>query len=147
MFEDLTAKLETTLKRIRGQGKLTEKNIADSLKEIRRTLLEAEGMECHEAEDGLEALAAARELHPDVMILDVMLPGLDGYKICRMLKFDEQYSDISIIMVTSRTSPTDKETGYYTGADLYITKPFEHVHLVDAVEQLMGSRSTSKQTP
>ena len=103
-----------------------------------RALLEKEGMECHEAEDGFEALAAARELHPDVMVLDVMLPGLDGYKICRMLKFDEQYSDISIIMVTSCNSPTDKETGYYTGADVYITKPFDHKELVDAVRQLAG---------
>lgn len=107
-----------------------------------RALLEKEGMECHEAEDGFEALAAARELHPDVMVLDVVLPGLDGYKICRMLKFDEQYSDISIIMVTSRSAPTDKETGYYTGADVYITKPFDHKELVDAVRQVAGCGTT-----
>lgn len=103
-----------------------------------RTLLENEGMECHEAEDGLEALAAARELHPDVMILDVMLPGLDGYKICRMLKYDEQYSDISIIMVSSRSTPTDKETGYYTGADIYLTKPFDQEELIEAVMRVAG---------
>jgi len=104
-----------------------------------RALLEKEGLECHEAEDGLEALSAARELHPDLMILDVMLPGLDGYKICRMLKYDEKYSDISIIMVTSRSAPTDKETGYYTGADVYLTKPFDQKELIEAVMQVAGS--------
>jgi len=106
-----------------------------------RALLEKEGMECHEAEDGLEALAAARELHPDVMILDVMLPGLDGYKICQMLKYDEEYSDISIIMVTSRSTPADKETGYYTGADIYLTKPFDHKDLIEAIMQVVGTTS------
>ena len=107
-----------------------------------RALLETEGMECHEAEDGLEALAAARRLHPDVMILDVMMPGLDGYKVCQMLKYDEEYSDIAIIMVTSMSTPVDKETGYYTGADIYLTKPFDHKELLSAVEQLMGSRTS-----
>jgi len=106
-----------------------------------RALLEKEGMECHEAEDGLEALAAARELHPDVMILDVMLPGLDGYKICQMLKYDEEYSDIFIIMVTSRSTPVDKETGYYTGADVYLTKPFGHEDLIEAIMQVVGTTS------
>jgi len=106
-----------------------------------RALLEKEGMECHEAEDGLEALAAARELHPDIMILDVMLPGLDGYKICQMLKYDEEYSDIAIIMVTSRSTPVDKETGYYTGADVYLTKPFDHKGLIEAVMQVVGTTS------
>ena len=106
-----------------------------------RALLEKEGMECHEAEDGLEALAAARELHPDIMILDVMLPGLDGYKICQMLKYDEEYSDIAIIMVTSRSTPVDKETGYYTGADVYLTKPFDHKELIEAVMQVVGTTS------
>ncbi len=104
-----------------------------------RALLEKEGMECHEAEDGLEALTMARQLHPDVMILDVMLPGLDGYKICRMLKYDEQYSDISIIMLTSCSAPADKETGYYTGADIYLTKPVDHEELIEAVMQVAGT--------
>jgi len=119
--------------------------IADDDKYVRRlvrSLLENEGMECHEAEDGFEALSAARELHPDLIILDVMMPGFDGYKICRMLKFDENLSDISIIMVTSRDQPTDKETGYYTGADLYITKPFDHEELLDIVKHLVGARIT-----
>lgn len=117
--------------------------IVDDDKHIRRlvkNLLENEGLECREAEDGFEALSIAREDHPDLIILDVMLPGLDGYKICRLLKFDDNFADISIIMLTSRTRPTDKETGYYTGADLYLTKPFRPPELVEAVRQLIGSK-------
>lgn len=115
--------------------------IADDDKYIRRLvrdLLEKEGMECHEAEDGLQALTKARELRPDVIVLDVMMPGLDGYKVCRLLKFDREYSDIPIIMVTSRDKPTDKETGYYTGANIYITKPFDQDELVSTVKQMLA---------
>jgi DNA-binding response OmpR family regulator len=118
--------------------------VVDDDKYIRRlvrTLLEAEGMECHEAEDGFEALSTARELHPDLIILDVMLPGLDGYKISRLLKFDEKFADIPIIMVTSRRNPADKEAGYYTGADLYITKPFDPEELVEAVRKVLSLRA------
>jgi DNA-binding response OmpR family regulator len=104
-----------------------------------RALLEGEGLECHEAGDGIEGLAAARELRPDLIILDVMLPGLDGFKICRMLKYDEQYSDIPIIMVSTRSGAADKETGYYTGADLYLSKPFDHRELIQAVMQFAGT--------
>jgi DNA-binding response OmpR family regulator len=105
-----------------------------------RTLLETEGMECYEADDGKQALEAARELRPDIIVLDVMLPSLNGYEICRTLKFDENFSDIPIVMLTSRSEPTDKETGYYTGADVYLTKPFEHKELVEAIKHLAGSR-------
>jgi two-component system alkaline phosphatase synthesis response regulator PhoP len=117
--------------------------IVDDDKHIRRivrNLIENEGLECIEAEDGFKALAVAKEQHPDLMILDVMLPGLDGYKICRLLKFDEDFADISVIMLTSKTRPTDKETGYYTGADLYLTKPFRPPELIEAVRQLLGSK-------
>ena len=120
--------------------------IVDDDRHIRRlvrNLLENEGLECQEAEDGFEALSIAREHHPDLIMLDVMLPGLDGYKICRLLKFDETFADISIIMLTSKARPTDKETGYYTGADLYITKPFRPPELVEAVRQVLGSKTAS----
>jgi two-component system alkaline phosphatase synthesis response regulator PhoP len=119
--------------------------IVDDDKHMRRlvrNLLENEELECQESDDGLEALSIAREQRPDLIILDVMLPGLDGYKICRLLKFDEAFADISVIMLTSKTKPTDKETGYYTGADLYLTKPFRPPELIEAVRQLLGSKAS-----
>jgi DNA-binding response OmpR family regulator len=121
--------------------------IVDDDKFVRRILREAfeqEGMACHEANNGLEALRLAREIHPDAIILDVMLPGLDGYKICRMLKYDESFADISIVMVTSRARQSDRDTGYHTGADEYIAKPFKPEEVVAAVKHLMGSKATAK---
>jgi DNA-binding response OmpR family regulator len=121
--------------------------IVDDDKFVRRILREAfeqEGMACHEANNGLEALRLAREIHPDAIILDVMLPGLDGYKICRMLKYDENFADISIVMVTSRARQSDRDTGYHTGADEYIAKPFKPEEVVAAVKHLMGSKATAK---
>lgn len=121
--------------------------IVDDDKFVRRILREAfeqEGMACHEANNGLEALRLAREIHPDAIILDVMLPGLDGYKICRMLKYDENFADISIVMVTSRARQSDRDTGYHTGADEYIAKPFKPEEVVAAVKHLMGSKATAE---
>jgi DNA-binding response OmpR family regulator len=106
------------------------------MRRLVRYLLEKDGLECFEAEDGIEALAEARRLEPQVMVLDVMLPGLDGYSVCKMLKYGEHMTGIRIIMLTSRTKPIDKETGYHTGADLYLTKPFEPDELVSAVKSM-----------
>lgn len=121
--------------------------IVDDDKFVRRILTDAfkeAGMNCHEANNGLEALRLARELHPDAIILDVMLPGLDGYKICRMLKYDENFADISIVMVTSRARQSDRDTGYHTGADQYITKPFQPEEVVAAVKQLTGAKAAAE---
>lgn len=121
--------------------------IVDDDRFIRRILKDAfmeESMTCHEANNGLEALRLAREIHPDAIILDVMLPGLDGYKICRMLKYDENFADISIVMVTSRARQSDRDTGYHTGADQYITKPFKPEEVVAAVKQLTEAKAAAE---
>jgi DNA-binding response OmpR family regulator len=121
--------------------------IVDDDKFVRRVLKEAfteEGMTCHEANNGLEALRLARGIHPDAVILDVMLPGLDGYKICRMLKYDENFADISVVMVTSRARQSDRDTGYHTGADQYITKPFKPEEVVAAVKQLTEAKAAAE---
>jgi two-component system alkaline phosphatase synthesis response regulator PhoP len=121
--------------------------IVDDDKFMRRLIrvnLDQEGFECFEAQDGIEALALARETHPRVILLDVMLPGMDGYKVCRMLKFDENFADVAVIMVTSRDKPGDAETGYETGADAYITKPFKAEDLLETIKRVVGSPSSSE---
>jgi CheY-like chemotaxis protein len=112
------------------------------MRRLIRNLVENEGLECQEAEDGLSALEMVRQERPDLVILDVMMPGMDGYQVCRMLKFDEGLTDVHVIMLTSRAKPTDKEAGYYTGADLYLTKPFRPPEFIEAVRQLLGSGVT-----
>jgi DNA-binding response OmpR family regulator len=76
-----------------------------------------------------------------LILLDVMLPGIDGYKVCRMLKFDENFADISVIMVTSRDKPGDTEMGYETGADAYVTKPFKPTDLLETIRGVVGAPS------
>ena len=98
-----------------------EPDIVETLK----FLIESEGFESIIAMDGEEALKKAKEENPDVMILDVMLPKINGYKVCRLLKFDNKYKHIPILMVTARSQEEDKVIGEETGADEYITKPFD----------------------
>jgi len=99
--------------------------------------LAAAGYDTLEAYDGQDALAKARKENPDLIILDLMLPKMDGYKVCRMLKFDEKYKKIPIIMLTARMQDSDKETGIEVGADAYMTKPFDSQLLLAKIEELL----------
>lgn len=102
--------------------------IADDEPDIVETikfLMESEGYRCLTAFDGEEALKMAREQSPDLMLLDVMMPKINGYKVSRLLKFDAKYKNIPILMLTARSQEEDKVIGRETGADEYITKPFD----------------------
>lgn len=99
--------------------------------------LEAENFEVLTAADGQEALDKTHRDKPDIIILDVMLPKIDGYKVCRMLKFDKKYKNIPIIVLTARVQETDKKVGYEVGADVYLTKPFEPKVLIEHINQLL----------
>ena len=87
--------------------------------------LEHEGYEVKVAYDGKEGLESVQREKPDLIILDVMMPKLDGFHLCRLLKYDEKFVDIPIIMLTARSQEQDKFTGSSVGADAYITKPFD----------------------
>ncbi|MBT8406070.1 MAG: response regulator [Deltaproteobacteria bacterium] len=100
--------------------------------------LEIEGYECIVAYDGFRALDRARKEQPDLIILDVMLPGLNGYKVCRLLKFDENYKRIPIIMLTAEAQQADRLMGEATGANYYMTKPFDADKLLAKVKELLG---------
>ena len=100
--------------------------------------LEAVGYNTIEAYDGQEALSKAQNENPDLIILDLMLPKMDGYKVCRMLKFDSRYKSIPIILFTARVQDSDKELGKEVGADAYLTKPFEPEVLLSKIEELLS---------
>jgi two-component system, OmpR family, alkaline phosphatase synthesis response regulator PhoP len=87
-----------------------------------RDELAFEGFEVHSASDGPGALEKAREIRPDVLLLDLMLPGMNGFEICRRLR--PERPDIWIIMLTVRNQEADRVTGFEVGADDYVTKPF-----------------------
>lgn len=107
------------------------------LVETVRFSLELEGYEVLVAFNGEEALNQARKESPDLILLDLMLPKLDGYKVCRLLKFDERYKHIPILMLTAKTQEKDKATGMETGADEYITKPFDMDELMKKVKNYL----------
>jgi DNA-binding response OmpR family regulator len=107
------------------------------LVEMVKFRLEASGYEATTAYDGQEGLDKAHKEKPDLIILDIMLPKLDGYKVCRLLKFDEKYKNIPIIMFTARAQESDKKTGEDVGADAYITKPFDSQVLLSKIEELL----------
>ena len=99
--------------------------------------LEAFGFEVLTASDGQEGLNKARRENPDLIILDVMLPKLYGYNVCRMLKFDSKYKHIPVILFTSRVQKEDQKIGLEVGADAYINKPFDPQVLLDKIEGLL----------
>ena len=100
--------------------------------------LKAAGFEVIAAYDGQQGLDKARAEKPDLIMLDIMLPKLDGYKVCRMLKFDEKYKSIPIIILTVKGEYEDKQLGFEVGADAYITKPFDHDVLMAKINELIN---------
>ena len=101
--------------------------------------LEASGFEALTAYDGLEALSKAKNDKPDLILLDIMLPKLNGYQICRELKSDDKYKHIPIIMLTAKAQESDKFWGLETGADEYVTKPFDSNQLVELIKRHLST--------
>lgn len=116
--------------------------------EVLQKRLEAAGYTVLAAFDGQEGLRIARAEKPDLIILDIMLPRMNGYKVCRLLKFDAKYRSIPIFMLTSRMKKTDEETGRATGADEYIVKPYNPRKLLSLIKSyLKKSASTAAGAP
>jgi DNA-binding response OmpR family regulator len=111
-----------------------EVNLTNTLK----MRFEASGFEVDVAYDGQEALQKVRDNRPDLILLDLMLPKVDGYKVCRMLKYDEKYKSIPIIILTARAQEKDRDLAVSMGADAYIVKPFESKDLIQKANELMG---------
>lgn len=120
-----------------------EKDIVEST----QFRLESEGFECLVAYDGEEALLKAKRENPDLILLDIMLPKMNGYKVCRLLKFDEKYKHIPIIMLTAKTQETDKLMGKETGADEYVSKPFVLDDLVKMIRNCLQERAPDTTIP
>ncbi len=112
-----------------------EKDMAYAIK----ILLEANQFEVITASDGQEALEKARHGNPDLIIMDVMLPKIDGFKVCRMLKFDAKYKKIPVLIFTARIHESDEKIGYEVGGDAYLAKPFEPKILMQKIHLLLES--------
>jgi DNA-binding response OmpR family regulator len=100
--------------------------------------LKAGGFEVIEATDGLSALDIAQAEQPDLILLDVMMPVLDGFEACRRLKENPETTDIPVVMLTAKTQLSEQKTGMDSGAAGYICKPFTPKDLVAQVQEFLG---------
>jgi DNA-binding response OmpR family regulator len=114
-----------------------------TLKLIQKAL-EAHGLEVATAANGAEALLAIQQRRPDLVILDVMMPVLDGFQTLRSLRENEATEHLPVIMLTARREDKDVTRGWATGADFYLTKPFDIKELVAVVDRLL---EVSGETP
>jgi two-component system alkaline phosphatase synthesis response regulator PhoP/two-component system response regulator VicR len=101
--------------------------------------LEAEGFDVSLAADGDEALAEIDRLLPDLIVLDVMMPGRDGFEVLRALKADDRTKGIPVVMLTAKAADSDIWEGWKSGADYYMTKPFDPGELTRFAHQVLGA--------
>ena len=103
--------------------------------------LGVEGYDVMTAFDGEQALAKVAQDKPDLIVLDIMMPKLDGYETCKRLKSDAATRDIPIILLSAKGRNVDQKVGFEVGADDYITKPFSPRKLVDRINSILGQTS------
>ena len=111
-----------------------EPNIVVSLE----FLMQREGYAVSIARDGAEALEAIRRERPDLVLLDVMMPGKSGYEVCQAVRADESLAGVKILMLTAKGRDTDVAQGQGVGADGYVTKPFSTRELAARVREMLG---------
>lgn len=107
------------------------------LVEMVKMRLEAHGYKVIAAYNGEDGLYWARKEKPDLILLDLMLPKMDGFQVCEILKKDKNYADIPICMFTARAQESEKRLGMELGADAYIIKPFEPSALIEKIKELL----------
>jgi len=115
----------------------------ERIRDIVRSYLEADGFEVVSAADGDEAVRLTRERAPDVVVLDVMMPGLDGVEVLRRLRAE---SDVYVIMLTAKSDEVDKLVGLSVGADDYVTKPFSPRELVARIRAVLRRTRTPERS-
>ena len=106
--------------------------------------LENEGYQTFSTTNPLEAVSKARDVSPDLIVLDVMMPELDGFRLCSMLKVDSKLKNIPILFLTAKTEVDDRVKGFTRGADDYLTKPFDSRELVARIKVILA-RTLRKQ--
>ena len=117
--------------------------VIDDSKTIRKTaktLLAKEGCEVYTAVDGFDALAKVADYTPDIVFVDIMMPRLDGYQTCSLIKHNKVFKSIPVIMLSSKDGLFDRARGRIVGSEYYLTKPFTKDELLSAIETHVGAR-------
>ena len=107
-----------------------------------RLTFQGQGYDVHEAATGEAALEACAVSMPDIMLLDVMMPGIDGYEVCRRLKGDPRAGRVLVVLMTAGHQETERVRALEAGADLYLAKPFSPAQLLELVRARLDSRGT-----
>lgn len=117
--------------------------VVDDSKTIRRTaetLLKKVGCNVVTAEDGFDALAKIVDNHPDLIFVDIMMPRLDGYQACALIKNNQQFKNTPVVMLSSKDGLFDRAKGRIVGSDQYLTKPFSKEELLGAIREQTAGR-------
>lgn len=115
----------------------------ESLLKLESILFTTKGYLVDGVLDGPSALEAVRRTPPDLVVLDIMLPQMDGFEVCRQLKGDPETARIPVVFLTAKKSQLDLERGRLAGADAYLTKPFKAVKVLQVIEGLIGEAAGS----
>lgn len=108
------------------------------IRSLVRMTLAREEYEIFEAADGEEALALARKHQPELVLLDVMMPGLTGFEVCRAIKEDPSTAQAAVVILSAKSQDADREQGMACGADDYFTKPFSPIALLRKIDEVYG---------
>jgi DNA-binding response OmpR family regulator len=117
----------------------------DDIRELCRVNLEFEGFEVVDAPSGAKALEVASSQHPDVIFLDLMMPGMDGWEVLRRLKEEDATADIPVVLLTARTGEEDQMRGWQEGILEYVAKPFNPLSLVEWAKRAMEARDPAEE--
>ncbi len=112
-------------------------------REMITKILQEHGMSVQSASDGLEAMEMIQQNCPDVLVLDVVMPRMNGYELCRKLKADPKTEKVLVVMCSTKGEEFDKYWGMRQGADAYIAKPFQPAELISTIKQLLRQGSAS----
>jgi DNA-binding response OmpR family regulator len=110
----------------------------ESLLKLQSILLTIRGYTVEGAMDGQAALEAVETMNPDLILLDIMIPKIDGFEVCRQIKANEATRHIPVVMLTAKKSRDDRVMGEQVGADLYITKPFKTSMVIESIQRLLS---------
>lgn len=110
----------------------------ESLLKLESILLTSKGYSVTGAADGVSALEQVVLIKPDLIVLDIMLPGMDGFEVCRIIKQNPETANIPVMMLTAKKSSQDCERGMAAGASAYVTKPFKSAKIIEIIQELLS---------
>lgn len=119
---------------------------SSSIRHLLRSILNRAGYATLEAADGGSALLLAARHHPDLVMLDIDLPVLDGFQVCRRLRRSPEFDGTRVIMLTACTNPVDEAQAHAAGVDAFLSKPFRVTALLEAIRNLLGDRAPGAST-